>query len=148
VIAGAGHPDRFPDANLLRLSLGGARCAHGRLVPLTQAVASLTNGAKCRLLRVADAMLNVRKGSSGNFIGTRNTRQVNTHAKAAMMTEAAPHRLHTRVQDLLRRDARRQFFELGRRMIVCLVESCGPTWWIRTILVSSAPSSGRSVLAA
>ena len=29
--------------------------------------------------------------SSGNFIGTKNTRQVNTHAKAAMMTGAARH---------------------------------------------------------
>ena len=29
--------------------------------------------------------------SSGNFVGTKNTRQVNTHARAAMMTAAARH---------------------------------------------------------
>ena len=29
--------------------------------------------------------------SSGNFVGTKNTRQVNTHAKAAMMTAVARH---------------------------------------------------------
>jgi len=29
--------------------------------------------------------------SSGNYVGTKNTRQVNTHAKAAMMTAAARH---------------------------------------------------------
>jgi hypothetical protein len=29
--------------------------------------------------------------SSGTYVGTKNTRQVNTHARAAMMTAAARH---------------------------------------------------------